>query len=127
MGFAGIFMQADSRLENAITAVQAQVDGGTRPDNSTELSIKSIISDLQTIELNLKNLWTKSLALTVDELKVDPVRGMMMLRMEGRRLVNHLARTLSTRPRDDAFSSSSPSFDGDTFEELYEGPAGKDV
>ena len=126
LGFAAIFLQADPRLELAISSVQSSSDpGGTRPDNSTETQIRGWLADLATVDSNLKNLWSKSLALKVDELSVDPVRGMIMLRMEGRRLVNNIATALSTRPRRDVFSSISSNFDGDTFEDLYEGSYGR--
>lgn len=127
LGFAAIYTQADPRLENALTAIQAVSDGGTRPDNSSELQVRGWLADLILIETNLRNLWNKAMALTVDELKVDPVRGMQMLRMEGRRLVTNLATILSTRPRRDVFSSLSPNFSGDAYEDLFLGDAGRYV
>lgn len=43
VGFGAIFMQAEPRLENAITATQSVADGGARPDSSTENFIKGLI------------------------------------------------------------------------------------
>ncbi len=43
VGFGAIFVQAEPRLENAITAVQSTADGGTRPDASTENQIKAYV------------------------------------------------------------------------------------
>lgn len=126
MGFAGIFLQADPRLENALTSVLAVIDGGSRPDNSTQLQIQGWLDDLQTIDTNLKSLWNKAMAIDVGkDLKVDPVRGMQMLKSEGRRLVTAIATALSTRPRRDVYSATPANPNGDTFEELYMGEGGK--
>lgn len=108
LGYAALFLQADPRLELAITTVQSIADGGSRPDSSTETQIKAIVTDLQTIELRLKDLWIQAQAGAVDEVKVSPARGMAMLRMEGRRCVHKLARCLDTYPRSDIFSSATP-------------------
>jgi hypothetical protein len=43
VGFGAIFLQAEPRLENAITATQSTSDGGARPDSSTENYIKGVL------------------------------------------------------------------------------------
>jgi hypothetical protein len=44
VGYGAIFLQAEPRLENAISATSASTDpGGARPDSSTENNIKGII------------------------------------------------------------------------------------
>lgn len=43
VGYAAIWIQAEPRLENAITATQSIADGGSRPDSSTENYIKGVI------------------------------------------------------------------------------------
>ena len=43
VGYGAIFLQAEPRLENAITATQSTADGGARPDSSTENNIKGLI------------------------------------------------------------------------------------
>lgn len=43
VGYGAIFLQAEPRLENAITATQSVSDGGARPDASTENYCKGII------------------------------------------------------------------------------------
>lgn len=108
LGFAAIFLQADPRLESAITAVQSVADGGARPDNSTELHIRQILAKLAKVEEELEKLWPQMQAGVIDELKVDAVRATVMLRSEGRRLVHGLAAALSTSPRRDVFSPSPP-------------------
>lgn len=108
LGFGALWLQADPRLENAITTVQSVADGGTRPDSSTETAIKAVITDLQTIDARLKDLWIQMQAGAVDEVKVNPARGAALLRSEGRRLVHRLARHLDTYPRSDIYSSATP-------------------
>jgi hypothetical protein len=49
------------------------------------------------------------------EIQIDPAREIKRLRVEGRRLVNHLARMLATHPRADIFSNVAPDPGGDAF------------
>ena len=49
LGFSALFLQADPRLEAAIGAVQSLADGGTRPDNSTELQIRGWLAKLAVV------------------------------------------------------------------------------
>lgn len=121
LGFSAIFIQADLRLETAITAVQATVDGGTRPDNSTELQIRGWIADFATIETNIKQLWTAPDATRADEVNVDALRGLALLKREGRRIANYIARALSTFPRADIMGSAPSNPTGDAFPTIYTG------
>jgi hypothetical protein len=121
LGFAAIFRQADPRLEFALTSVQSRADGGTQADNSTELLIRGWLAKLATIESRLTELWDEAEALKVEDLGVDPYRGMAMLRSEGRRLVSGIARSLSTTPRHDVFSAAEPNPDGSPFPEIDNG------
>jgi hypothetical protein len=105
LGFSALFLQADPRLEFAITNVQSITDGGTRPDNSTELAIRGYMNDYANVCSNLVNLWSKALATQVDEIKIDCYRGMALLRSEGRRTVGRVARALGANPRFDIFST----------------------
>jgi hypothetical protein len=105
-GFSALFLQADPRTENAITSVQASsVPGGTRPDNSSELAIRSYMLDYANVCTNLTSLWNKALATQVDTIKIDCLRAMALLRSEGRRTVGRVARTLGVTPRFDVFST----------------------
>jgi hypothetical protein len=118
LGFAALFLQADSRLETAIGSVQSKADGGTREDNSTELQIRRWIAGLARIEQRLADIWEVAEGEKVEELGVDPYRGMALLRAEGRRLVGNIARVLSTSPRHDVFSAAEPNPHGSTFPEV---------
>lgn len=109
LGASRMYLSSDPRLESAITNAQSEADGGAAPDNTTELLILGILTDLGTVETQLKKLWSKAIAVDIEGLKVDAARAMGMLRMEGRRLVGHLADTLRYRPLRDVFSSVAPS------------------
>ena len=115
LGFPALFHQAEPRLENAIHSVQSEADGGTRPDNSTELQIRGWLLQLARLEARLEEVWDEAEALKVDELGIDPARALYVLRSEGRRVVGNLARALGTLPRHDVFSAAALS-GGDTFE-----------
>jgi hypothetical protein len=107
MGFSANFLQADPRLENAISSVQSIADGGTRPDNSTELAVKSTVTSLIAVETKLAALMDIATVGNVDEVKVDAARADALLCKNGRRLVTSLSVLLGLRgPRRDIFSSS---------------------
>jgi len=121
LGFPALFHQAEPRLENALTSIQSEADGGTRPDNSTELQIRGWLAQLARIEARLEEVWDEAEALKVDELGIDPMRALALLRSEGRRIVGGIARALGTRPRYDVFSAPQINPHGSpfpTFEEL---------
>jgi hypothetical protein len=104
LGFGSIFLQADPRLENAITAVQSVADGGTRPDSSTEAAIKTMVTSAQAVEAKLANLWDQMQVVSDNQTEIDPMRAAMMLRSEGRRVVHGIARMLGLKgPRADVF------------------------
>lgn len=115
LGFAGIFTQADPRLENAITSIQSVSDGGTRPDNSTETAVKSYLTKLDGIETQWMLLTTEGgmQGGKIDELSIDPLRGLEGLKKIGRMYVGFIADAVSTRPRRDVFSSPKLLSDGD--------------
>ena len=115
LGFGALFHQADPRLENALSAVQSSADGGTRPDDSTEKQIRNWLAQLARIEARLEELWDEAEALKVDELGIDPMRALALLRSEGRRIVGAIARALSTSPRHDVFSAAEPNPNGPPF------------
>lgn len=104
-GASAVFLQAWPALENAITAVQSTGDGGTRPDNTTELKVLAIITELQEIDGRRTALRSRYEAGKVDELGVDPVRGGAAARMDGRIAVGRLCRMLGLKgPLADVFS-----------------------
>jgi hypothetical protein len=121
LGFGALFLQADPRLENAITSVQSVADGGTRPTNDTELAIKATLASIATLEVNLQSLWAQAHVSSVDEIKLDPYRGRALLCQEGRRLVRSLEAALSTTKRRDIFGAGASNPTGDSFADVLTG------
>src|ERR1700677_687396 len=115
MGFGAIFRQADLRIENALTAVQSISDGGSQPDSTSENAVRAIVSDLLEVECLLKAQWKSFSVNQVSKVRMDAIRAMGALRMEGRRLVTSLSSVLATSPRRDAFAATQPNPDGDAF------------
>lgn len=107
LGFSALFLQADPRLEAAITSVQSVTDNGTRPDDSTVLAIKDYLTKLDGIETQWMNLTAEGgmQGGKIDELQIDPLRGLEGLKKVGRIYVGFLADALSTRPHRDVFSA----------------------
>lgn len=107
LGFGAVFLNQDPILENALTAIQSISDGGTRVDSSTETLVKGWVTDLQTVEGMLKNLWPQAQMAAADRAQFDVARGRAVLCMEGRRLVGYICATCGLKgPRRDIFSSS---------------------
>ena len=144
-GYGAIFLQAEPRLENAITATQSQAEGGARPDSSTENFIKGLIygvaavagvagvtpggtsqtattfaqpgqRGLLTVEANIAGLDVQRGALQASRVRIDSARETIRLRMEGRRLAHSLARMLGMKGvRADIFRSAPVIVNDDPF------------
>lgn len=143
VGYGAIFIQADPRLENAITATQSVADLGARPDSSTENVIKGLIygvaavvgvavtpggtaqsgpfaqpaqRGLLQLEQSIANLDPLIGVLRAEEATLDTAREGIRLKMEGRRLCHAMARMLGMRGvRADVFSSAPVIIDADPF------------
>jgi hypothetical protein len=56
LGYGAIFLQAEPRLENAITATQSVADKGARPDSTTENIIRAIVYGSQAVAGSVSGL-----------------------------------------------------------------------
>jgi len=145
VGYGAIFLQAEPRLENAITATQSEADGGARPDSNVENYIKGIVygsaaqagnpvtpgpttqsttfampaqQGLLTLEAQIQVMWPITFVQSSDnkEAVLDVFRGIVLLRKEGRRLCHALARMLGMKGvRADVFSAAPVILDDDPF------------
>lgn len=108
MGLSSLYLRGYSRFEDAITLIQASSAGGAMADNSTELLVKAAITELQDIELRLKNLRIQAHVKKAgsDNIEIDPARGAFLLRSEGRRFIATIANTIGCIPGGDFFSGS---------------------
>lgn len=101
-------LSTDPSLESSITAVQSTVDGGSRPDNSSEIAVLSYLASLALLNTKLDELAIEEIeADTVDEVKIDAARGSLAVRSRMRVYVGHLADVLAIAPRRDTLSSPS--------------------
>jgi hypothetical protein len=105
LGFGALFLQLDNRLESAINSIQSIADGGTRPDSSSEVALKAIVTKLQSVDSAIDAISVQQGAHEVDEIKLDSARETLRLRMVGRQYVGRLARMLDTAPRSDCFAT----------------------
>lgn len=111
LGYSDQFLQADPRLENALTNVQCISDGGTRPNPSpsaAEAQARAILTNLQSIDTFMLNLGQFAGATSVDagDAKVDAAREDARLRALGRMYVHRLARVFDTLPISDIYSTA---------------------
>lgn len=103
MGMPRLFAQANSILENCIRAIEglSAIDGGAaEADISASLVLLDNINNLLTANTNLM-LATE----VVGEVKFDAGRQAMLLRSEGRKLINRISIPLGMRPVRDFFSN----------------------
>lgn len=108
LGYSAMYASRDPILESAITSAQSVADGGSRPDDSTEEAIQAYLAELSTLETRWKEYYEQMLAHKVDELVVDPLRGLAGLKQIGRMYVGHLSDALSTPVKRDVFSAPLP-------------------
>lgn len=107
LGYADLWLQADPRLESAITCLQPVTDpGGTRPDASAENLVRATIARLIATDASIDALDDLVGTTKTDESEGNPAREDMRLRRKGRMLVYRLAKMLDTEPRGDVFGSS---------------------
>lgn len=95
LGFSVVFNNSDPRLESAMTTVEAYAD--------TVTEVQSVLTKLASVETRLEELQTFMEAHEADDAKVDPARGLYVLRSEGRRYVRVLETVFDTKKRVDAF------------------------
>jgi len=103
LGFGAIFVTYFPMLESALQGVLSRADGGNRPDNSTELHIRAILTELDGIEADIAETRGYLVASKVSTLNVDAGRAIALNCREGRRKVAHLAIALGTDPKQDVF------------------------
>lgn len=105
LGYSAIYASRDPILESAITSVQSVADGGGRPDNTTEIAVKGYVTELASIESKVKDLYEQMQAHKLDDITIDPLRGMAGLCKIGRQYVGHISDALSTPIKRDVFSA----------------------
>jgi hypothetical protein len=105
LGFSSLFLQADPRLESAITASQAVSDGGTRPDNSLETQIKADLTYCQAVDTAIAALRPVMGATSVGRkaVEIDTAREHARLKNDGSTIVGRLATALDVERYWDPF------------------------
>jgi hypothetical protein len=112
LGYPQIWLQADPRLEAAMSNIQSVSDGGTRPNPSpsaAEVEAKAVLATLQALDASLLTLSQLSSATQVGKIRVDAAREDLRLRGVGRMHCSRLADMFDTQVAKDVFSASPPS------------------
>jgi hypothetical protein len=94
LGVASLYLQADPRLESAITASQSIADGGTRPDSSLETQIKADLAACAAVDAAIAATRQTMGATKVEEISLDTVREVALRKQEGAMYVGRIARAL---------------------------------
>jgi len=98
LGWSARFHQFDSRLEQAMNAID------TLPETQTK--IEAVLTDLDDISTKLRESYTRLKALKVGSINLPGTNEVGMLRSEGRRYVGQLAATLGVEVRQDVFGAA---------------------
>lgn len=100
LGWSARFHQADSRLEQAMNAVDQEVD-----DSSHDLIVANITA-LDAIGTKMTAAYDRLKALKVGSIDLPGAGEIGMLRSEGRRLGGQIAACLGVETRHDVWSGS---------------------
>lgn len=114
MGIGRSFRSNDPRLDVAITASQSRVDGGSMPDSETECAVRGWLASLATIEASWLKLTCSMQTVSIDEIHVDPLRGLVGIFKLGRMYIGFISDAIDFRPIRDVFTSpqTNPSNEG---------------
>lgn len=112
LGFSRFYLTEDPRLESAITGVQQVSDGGTFPDTSTEVAIRSMLVSLATIETQMDECAANAMVLKDNATYVDYGYRLQLAMKRGRLYIGAISDALQCSPRRDYFSSVRPRPDG---------------
>ena len=105
LGYSAMYASRDPILESAISSAQAVAEGGSRPDDRTEPAVRGWLAELTTLETRWKELYEQMQAAKLDDITIDPLRGLSGLFKIGRMYVGHLSDALSTPVKRDVFSA----------------------
>ena len=121
LAFACIYRFADPQLEGAIDSVQSQADGGSQPDNSTEVRLRGYLEQLAIIDDKIFAALECAGSATVGDITLDPARAIMMMERQQRVLIGRLADALSMAPYRDATTGAEPMPGGHFLGQLRQG------
>jgi hypothetical protein len=103
------YLEFDPHIKNMILATQSTVDGGSQPDNSLQLQVLSICTNLATVDQNLLNLQSLDFISTSSSgAKLDVARGDFLLRKQGRALIKQLCIIFALKGVRQDYYSRSP-------------------
>lgn len=102
LAFARIFQDADPQLEAAIQAVQSVGDGGSQPDNETELRIRGYLTSLAALDVQIDAALDCVATARVGNIEMDKARAILMIERRQRVYVGRIADALSIKPYRDA-------------------------
>lgn len=102
LGWSARFHQFDSRLEQAMSAIDNEMD------DSTHDIIVAKLASLASIDTRLTDALGRIKALKVGSIDLPGAMELGLLRSEGRRFVGQLAATLGVEVRHDVFRGGGP-------------------
>lgn len=98
LGWSARFFQTDSRLEQAMNAVEQ--------DEETSARVRDLLTSVEDIRTKLTAAHGRLKAARLGGIELSGATEIMMLRMEGRRHVGSLAAIFGVEVRHDIFGSS---------------------
>lgn len=102
LGFASIFKDADPQVDAAISAIQSRTEpGGSQPDNSVELDVRSYLLALARLEIAHDDALCCVGTVSVGKIETDGVRTVMMIKQRKQEYIGYLTDAVdTTRVRD---------------------------
>ena len=99
LGWSARFHQFDSRLEQAMNAIDSM------PTLDTQTKIESLITDLDSLITKLKESYTRLKAMKLGSIVLPGQNEVALLRSEGRRNAEGLAAILGVEVRQNVFGA----------------------
>lgn len=92
IGFPSLFLSQIPRLDMALKAVQSEIDGGSEPTDAVQQRMRLVVEQLDVIDCQIAQMNQLSFvqATGTDQVKINPIKAIFLLRSNGRNLIGQL-------------------------------------
>lgn len=98
LGYSSLFTTMETRVDSAMTSVQAKADGGVLATDSVQVQMRAALATLASIDAKIQSYYCSLNVIEAgaERVKIDSTKAIFMLRSEGRKTIAQLAIPLGT-------------------------------